>query len=112
MKGSLLCKYCENNENIEIERQKVKARQEQQAQSMLDRSARRFAPAIIGDNVRVYLSEVDRGRCEFPNVLAVVTEVTTEGMFKLATKEGFLTATTVLISLSPSSLPITCYCQR
>ena len=88
--GSLLCKYCENNENIEIERQKVKARQEQQAQGMLDRSARRFAPAIIGDNVRVYLSEVDRGRCEFPNVLAVVTEVTTEGMFKLATKVGFL----------------------
>ena len=59
MIGSLLCKYCENNENIVIKRQQVKARQEQQAQGMLDRSARRFAPEIKGDNVRVKLTGGD-----------------------------------------------------
>jgi len=89
-KGSMLCKYCKNSEEIMVERESVKARQERQAEAMLARSARRFAPAVVGDNVRVYLSEVDRGRCEFPNVLALVTEVTPEGMFKLATKEGYL----------------------
>ena len=56
-------KFCENAEIIEVDAQKVKARQEKQAQGILDRSARRFAPALVGDNIRVYLSEVDRGRC-------------------------------------------------
>ena len=53
------------------------------------KSARRYAPALVGDNVRVYLADVDKGRCEFPNVLAVVVS-TSEEMFKLATKDGYL----------------------
>ena len=90
MHMNMVCKYCKHSEIIEMERASLKAMQEKQAQNMLVRSARRYAPALVGDNVRVYLSEVDRGRCEFSNVLAVVTEVTPEGMFKLATKEGYL----------------------
>ena len=49
---------------------------------MLKNSARRYSPANIGDSVRVYLSEGDRGRCEFPNILAVIIDISSDGMFK------------------------------
>ena len=61
----LFCTYCIQEERISIERQGVKRKKEKQAEDMLKNSARRYSPANIGDSVRVYLSEVDRGRCEF-----------------------------------------------
>jgi Fe-S-cluster formation regulator IscX/YfhJ len=36
------------------------------------------------------IHEVDRGRCEFPNVHAVVLEVNEAGMYKLGTKQGLI----------------------
>ena len=33
---------------------------------------------------------VDRGRCEFPNVCAVILDINKAGMYKLGTKEGQL----------------------
>ena len=57
---------------------------------MLKKSTSRYSSANIGDSVRVYLSEVDRGRCEFPNILAVIIDITSDGIFKLGTKEGIL----------------------
>ena len=84
-----LCIFCKNSENIELERLGVKRKQTEQAEGMMAKSARRYAPALVGDNVRVYLADVDKGRCEFPNVLAVVVSIS-EGMFKLATKDGYL----------------------
>ena len=72
-----------------LERLGVKRKQTEQAEGMMTKSARRYAPALVGDNVRVYLADVDKGRCEFPNVLAVVVS-TSEEMFKLATKDGYL----------------------
>ena len=62
----LFCTYCIQEERISIERQGVKRKQEKQTEHMLKNSARRYSPANIGDSVRVYLSEVDRGRCDFP----------------------------------------------
>ena len=85
-----LCTYCLLSESIELERNSVKRKQQEQAQGMLAKSARRYAPANVGDSVRVFLQEVDRGRCEFPNILAVVTDITEQGLFKLATREGYL----------------------
>lgn len=84
-----LCKFCTNSGIIDLEREGVKRKQTEQADGMLAKSARRYGPAEVGDNVRVFLSEVDRGRCEFPNVLAVVVS-SSDGMFKLATKDGYL----------------------
>lgn len=84
-----LCMFCVNSGVIDIERQGVKRKQTEQADGMLAKSARRYGPALVGDNVRVFLAEVDRGRCEFPNVLAVIVS-SSDGMFKLATKDGYL----------------------
>ena len=38
----------------------------------------------------VHLPEVDRGRCEFPNVHAVVLEINEAGMYRLGTTQGVL----------------------
>ena len=89
-KETSLCKYCYQTECIESKRRGVKRKQEQQAAQMLEKSARRYSPALVGNSVCVYLSEVDRGRCEFPNILAVIMEITDDGMFKLGTREGML----------------------
>ena len=38
----------------------------------------------------VHLSDEDRGRCEFPNVHAVVLDINEAGMYKLGTTQGAL----------------------
>ena len=68
----------------------TKRKQEQQAQEMLAKSARPYRQAKVGDSVMVYLPEVDRGRCEFPNAHTVVTEINEAGMYKLGTPMGIL----------------------
>ena len=57
---------------------------------MLAKSARRYKVAAVGDSVIVHLPEVDRGRCEFPNVHAVVLSINEAGMYKLGTRAGEL----------------------
>ena len=65
---------------MDRERRGTKRKQEKQASDMLAKSARRYKQAKIGDSVMVHLPEVDRGRCEFPNVHAVVHEINETGM--------------------------------
>ena len=38
----------------------------------------------------VHLSDEDRGRCEFPNVHAVVLDINEAGMYKLGNTQGAL----------------------
>ena len=75
---------------MDRERRGTKRKQEQQASDMLAKSARRYKQAKIGDSVMVHLPELDRGRCEFPNVHAVVLEINEAGMYKLGTTQGVL----------------------
>ena len=60
---------------MDRERRGAKRKQDQQAASMLLKSARRYKQANIGDSVLVHLPEVDRGRCEFPNVHAGALDI-------------------------------------
>ena len=87
---TLVCSLCYQKEVMDRERRGTKRKQEQQAAAMLVKSARRYKQASVGDSVMVHLPEVDRGRCEFPNVHAVVVEVNEAGMYKLGTKQGLL----------------------
>ena len=75
---------------IDNERRGTKRKQEEQAALMLQKSARRFKEAKIGDSVIVHLPEVDCGRCEFPNVHAIVLSINEAGLYKLGTKQGEL----------------------
>ena len=48
-------------------------------------------PAVyIGTNVVVRVSDLDRGRLAPRNVLAVVVDVNSSGLYQLGTKEGLL----------------------
>ena len=75
---------------MDRERKVAKRKQEQEAACMLAKSARRYKQACVGDSVMVHLPEVDRGRCKFPYVQAVMLEINEAGMYKLGTKQGVL----------------------
>ena len=47
-------------------------------------------PAAVGTTVMVPVPYVDRGRCEFRNIKAVVLECMSNGLYKLGTKHGVL----------------------
>ena len=38
----------------------------------------------------VHLLDFDRGRCEFPNVYAVILDINEARIYKLGTKEGLI----------------------
>ena len=67
---NLVFTLCYRKEVMDEERRGTKRKQEQQATAMLAKSARRYKQANVGDSVMIHLPEVDRGRCEFPNVHA------------------------------------------
>ena len=71
----LVCTLCFQKEMIDKERRGTKRKQEQQAQEMLAKSARRYRQAKVGDLVMVHLSRVDRGHWKFPNIHAAVIEI-------------------------------------
>jgi hypothetical protein len=50
----------------------------------------RFPAVDIGTNVVVRVSGLDRGRLAPTNVLAVVVDVSSSGLYLLGTKEGLL----------------------
>ena len=46
---------------------------------MLERSAKRFKPAEINDTVLLPILDVARGRCDYPNIKALVIEKHADG---------------------------------
>ena len=59
---------------------------------MLKHSDSKFPRAVVGDNVRVPVPEVDRSKCAARNVIGVVMEVDEEkALYKIGTSEGVLT---------------------
>ena len=53
-------------------------------------SDKKFPPASVGTTVRVPIPDIDRGRGELRNILAVVMMVTQDGFYQLGTTEGIL----------------------
>jgi len=53
---------------------------------MKTRSNKKFPSALIGNTVRVPISDVDRGRGEAHNILSCVLEVTDYGFYRLENK--------------------------
>jgi len=75
---------------INIEWVGAKSGQEQQAQKMVSLSNSRLPAVDIGTNIVVRVPDLDRG-CLFPrNVLAIVVDVNSSGLYLLGTKEGLL----------------------
>ena len=68
----LSCYLCSKSAELTIQRVGAKRKQQEQANRMLENSAKRFKPAAVGDTVLVPIPDLDRGRCEYPNLKAVV----------------------------------------
>jgi hypothetical protein len=71
----VLCRHCASAAATVAERIGAKEQQKRQADKMLRNSEKRFQPMDVGSTVMIPLPDVDRGRAEFPNVKAVVMEV-------------------------------------
>ena len=46
--------------------------------------------ASVGDTVLLAIPDMDRGRCEFPHLKAVIIELKEGGLYKLGSKSGIL----------------------
>jgi len=84
------CNLCVRKNRINIEREGAKSGQEQQAQKMVPLSNLRLPVVDIGTHVVVRVPNLDRGRLAPRNVLAVVVDVNSSGLYLLGTKEGLL----------------------
>ena len=73
-----------------LNRKECTARLKKQADTMLERSVKRFKPAEVGDNVLVPVPDVDRGRGEFRNIKGIVTNDNGNGCYSIGTTEGTL----------------------
>ncbi len=87
--GGVQCFLCTKSASAVSHRQGAKRKQEDQAERMMERSNKKFKPAEVGDNVVVHVSELDRGRADHRNVMAVVMSVDERGC-RLETKQGVL----------------------
>ena len=84
------CTLCVRKNRIKTEREGAKPGQEQRAQKMVSLSNSRLPAVDIGTNVEVRVPDLDRGPLVPRNVLAVVIDVSSSGLYLLGTKEGLL----------------------
>ena len=85
------CRLCHMEKNIVRQRQGAKRKQQDQADKMLERSTKRFKEAEINGTVLVPIPDVDRGRCDYPNLKAIVLEQHPNGhLWKLGCESGVL----------------------
>jgi len=85
------CNLCVRNNRINTEREGAKSGQEQHAQKMASLPNSRLPAVDIGTNVVVVrVPDLDRGRLAPRNVLTVVFDVISSGLYLLGTKEGLL----------------------
>lgn len=84
------CIVCERTQSIKRHREDAKVGLEVQAKKMKIRSNLNFSSCEVGTTVRVPIPDVDRSKCDFRNVLMVVTAVDNEGLYTLANENGLV----------------------
>ena len=84
------CSLCVRKNRINIEQEGAKSGQEQQVQKMVSVSNLRLPAIDIGTSVVVRVPDLHRGRLALRNVLAVVADVNSSGLYLLGTKEDLL----------------------
>jgi hypothetical protein len=87
---NVTCNLCVRKNRINIQRKGAKSGQKQQAHKMVSLSNSRLPAVYIGTNVVVRVPDDDRGSLTPRNILAVVVNVNSSGLYLLGTKEGLL----------------------
>ena len=82
---TVTCSLCVRKNRINTEREGTKSCQEQQAEKMASPSNSRLPAVDIGTNGVVRVPDLDRGRLAPRNVLAVVVDVGSSGLYLLGT---------------------------
>ena len=83
------CNLCVRKNRINIEREGAKSGQEKQVQK-ISLSKSRLPAVDIGTNVVIRVLDLVRGRLASRNVLAIVVDVKSSGLYLLGTKECLL----------------------
>ncbi|KAJ8403628.1 hypothetical protein AAFF_G00349540 [Aldrovandia affinis] len=89
-RAPVMCCHCQTVQNRREQQRAARRKQEDQAQKMKELSAKRIKGAEVGQCARVPVPELDRGKTDPCNVLAVMLEVTEDGCYRLGTKNGVL----------------------
>lgn len=83
-----LCDLCSKKDDIINNRIEAKSNLAEQAKKMKSLSNIKYPPCNVGDNVRVKIPDVDRGRGDFRNIILTVLECTENGLYKLGNEKG------------------------
>ena len=59
-KDGAKCVWCKRTEHIKAQRNSAQKRQQEQAEAMLTKSAKKLKVVVVGDNVLVQVPNVDR----------------------------------------------------
>jgi hypothetical protein len=88
--GSLVkCFNCERTSKFSQIHEKVKTNTQTQAKKMLKNSAKKTPVVQLADNVFVPIPSVDRSKCDFQNLIAVIVEKT-EDQYVLGSRSGYI----------------------
>lgn len=87
---NVLCNLCIKSKHINKTRSGAKEALHNQAKRMKHISNSSHPMPLVGDTVRIPVPEVDRGRGDPRSILAFVKEITDDGFFRLATKDGII----------------------
>uniref|UniRef100_A0A0A9W4T5 Ribosomal RNA small subunit methyltransferase H n=1 Tax=Lygus hesperus TaxID=30085 RepID=A0A0A9W4T5_LYGHE len=86
----LLCYLCSTAENALEQRKRSISHLETQAKKMKCESDKKFPAVPAGTTVRLPIPDLDKGRGDLRNVLAVIMSVTEDGFYRLGTADGIL----------------------
>ncbi|XP_026464653.1 KRAB-A domain-containing protein 2-like [Ctenocephalides felis] len=85
------CILSDHKKLIDDARKKARDNLESQAIKMCNFSKDKFPPAVIGDNVRVSIPDIDRGKTDPKNLICVVlSKDDNTDLYKLGIEEGVL----------------------
>ncbi|XP_068229593.1 uncharacterized protein [Palaemon carinicauda] len=87
---SILCTVCFNIEKAIKYKMESKSNLEMQAKRMKRGSDKKCPPAPLGASVQVPIPDVDKGRGDLRNLLAVVMSMTEDGFYRPGTAQGIL----------------------
>jgi len=65
---------------------------EEQAKKMKSTSSKKFQKPTLGQNVRLKIPDIDRGKMDPRSIIAIITDIKDEEFYELATKLGKLKA--------------------
>ena len=84
-----LCSHCHHKLQQQAIRVGCKRAMAEQAMRMLSTTVKKLKPCGVGDSVTIPISDLDRGRCEGRNLLAIILEEN-NGLYLLGCSDGIL----------------------